>query len=82
MVFHSDDEDGAALLINTAVSVLAGSVNFMDDFLFLADLVRAEALVPLNPLLPHFVDLLLLELPGDAEPGHCVDVRVEVAPVL
>lgn len=54
----------------------------MDDLLFLADGVRFEALVPLHPVGPHFIHLILLELSGDAEPGHCVDVGVEIATVF
>jgi hypothetical protein len=57
-------------------------MNFVDDFLFLGDGVRLEALVPLHPVGPHFIHLILLELSGDAEPGHCVNVGVEIAAVF
>lgn len=54
----------------------------MNNFLRLADFVWLVALVPLHPVVPHFEYLLLLELSGDAEPGHCVDVRVELSTML
>lgn len=57
-------------------------MNFVDDLLFLADGVRFEALVPLHPVGPHFIHLIFLELSGDAEPGHCVDIGVEIATVF
>lgn len=82
MVFHPNDEDGAALLIDPAVSVLAGSVDFVNDFLLLGDGIWLEALVPLHPVFPHFVHLVFLELSCDAEPGDGVDVGVEIPPVL
>lgn len=82
MVFHSDDQHGAALQINSTVPVLARRVDFVNNFLRLADFVRLVALVPLHPVVPHFEYLLLLELSGDAESSHCVDVRVELSTML
>lgn len=55
---------------------------FVNDLLFFTNFIGLIALIPLYPFRPHLIDLIFLELSSDAEPGHCVDVGVEIAAML
>ena len=50
-----------------------------NDLLLLANLIRFVLFVPLHPFHPHLYHFVFLELSGDGESGHCVDVCVEIS---
>lgn len=79
MVFHSNDKNWAALLINSTKSILAGCVYFVNYLLSLANFIGLIALIPFYPFRPHLIHLIFLELSGNAESRHGVNVGVEIA---
>ena len=82
MILHADDQDGTPSLVDPTKAILARSMDFGNDLFILADLIGLEALIPLDPLDPHFNELVLLELTGDAEASDSVYVGIEVLAVL
>ncbi len=76
VVSHSDEEDGTAIDVFAAKSVLSWLMDLVDDGFIGGDLVRSVVFVPLDPLFPHFDGLFSVELAGDWEPGDGVDVGV------
>lgn len=50
----------------------------MDYFLLLTNFIRLVALVPLNPLGPHFINFIFLKLSSNAKSSHSMDVGIEL----
>jgi hypothetical protein len=82
MILHSNNKYWASLFINTTISVFATGMDFRNDFLLLLDEFGFVALVPLNPVCPHLVYFLFVELSGDAESSDGVDVGIKITTVL
>ena len=78
MVPHSDDQDGASSFIIATEPILAGGVNFRDDFFLFGDLVRPVIFIPFDPIPPHLNDLFFLELSSNTETCNCMNVSVEL----
>ena len=55
---------------------------FMNDLLTFANFIRLIALIPLYPFSPHFEYFIFLELSGNAESSHCIDICVEIPAML
>lgn len=82
MVLHANNENGTALHINSTVSVLAWCMYFMNYFLLLTNFIRLVALVPLNPLRPHFINFIFLKLSSNAKSSYSMDVGIELTPLF
>ncbi len=54
----------------------------MNYFLLLTNFIRLVALVPLNPLGPHFINFIFLELSSNAKSSNCIDVGIELTPLF
>jgi hypothetical protein len=49
-----------------------------NDLLTLRNLIRSVVLVPLDPVPPHFDDLLSVELPSNTKASNCIYIGVKV----
>lgn len=76
MIPHPDEQYWTPLLIDSNISILARTVYLVDDLLARTNLIRTIALVPLDPVSPHFQCLLLMKLSGNAEASNGLEVGV------